>query len=241
MVQDVADVGLGELKLARELRRSNTPRLLLGEQMLDEAGQESLLVLFPVALGIERARGLSHEISLTPLREACKAFLSRGRDGRYVAVRDPQRLRVLGGYLRRKLLAELDELDITRDALARELGCSGAHISNVLSGSRGVGPEFVDAAARRWGMSRVDLETEAVAEWKRLNPYPNRAIAAALCREASQRNPDWREDAIAAVERETPQADFEVADWVVRIWLTVGMLDQEDRARARRTDTPRSA
>lgn len=153
----------------------------------------------------------------------------RPRDGRAVPVRPSAKRLALTDYIVERIRTECTKRGAQGD-LARALGFSSAHVANVATKRCGVGDEFLEAIAKYWKLSRDDLDRIAAERMGMQVSYPCRTTAVALARTAARSNPsEWREDAIALIEKEQLPVDLPVADYLLRIWWKGRDLAQVER------------
>ncbi len=148
-----------------------------------------------------------------------------------------ERRRIVGAYVRDRLRKEC-AVRGEATKIARAIGFSTAHVTNVQKEERGVGDDFAEAIARYWGLGYAELE-EAAQRWAAENPtepappsapeepvdpYPNRARAAQLAREDRV-----DEAAIRSVLEEAVPP--ELADWSALRWAIRMKMREHDQLR----------
>jgi len=116
----------------------------------------------------EEGSSVGHSLSLASNSDSCKEVsLSRRRlaPARIDIMSKPTRLHRLKVHVAARLRAELEHAPRGAPSmLARRLGISTAHMTNIRSGKLLPGDELIDALERYWGTTRAALMTEATGE-----------------------------------------------------------------------------
>lgn len=127
---------------------------------------------------------------------------------------DDQR-RKLSAYVRERIREETRGYG-KKSKLAKKLGCSPTHITELLKGTSEAGDRLIYAVAAYWGTSMAGLEAMAGVAPRCGDPYPNRTAAAEMAAEMP-----WPPEAYADVLKEEPPVDPPRAAWLLKCFFAV--------------------
>jgi len=139
-----------------------------------------------------------------------------------------ERKRIVGDYVRERLVAECRQKWGQALVIAKRTGFSAAHVSNVKDGHRNVGDSFAMAMADYWGMTYSDLERLALERLaERLARY---GVAPAAAQ---------GDESQAAADR-LPQLTAVLAECTEDLYPRAFLAEYERRARTVERDRPKN-